>query len=101
MPHQYGLKDVACPQVKDDEETRRYEDWFANKCRVGHPSESTTYDVYLFRRALASQVYGIAVTDSSVAISMVVLLIAIALLACILPVRRASSIDPTRALAER
>jgi predicted permease len=57
--------------------------------------------VYLLRRALASQVYGIAVTDPSVAISMVVVLIAIALLACILPARRATSIDPTMALAER
>jgi ABC-type antimicrobial peptide transport system permease subunit len=57
--------------------------------------------VYLLRRALASQVHGIAGTDPSVAIAMVVVLIASAVLACILPARRATSIDPTLALAER
>lgn len=56
--------------------------------------------VYLLRRALESQVYGIAVTDPAVALSMVVVLVAVALLACLLPARRATSINPTMALAE-
>ena len=56
--------------------------------------------VYLLRRVLESQVYGIAVTDPVVAACVVLLLATVALLACALPARRATSTNPTIALAE-
>jgi predicted permease len=55
---------------------------------------------FLLRRSLESQLFGVRATDPVVVAGAASLLAAIALLACALPARRATRIDPIAALAE-
>jgi hypothetical protein len=54
----------------------------------------------LLRRALESQLFGVGMLDPEVIASVAALLLAIALLACLVPARRASRTDPVRALSD-
>ncbi len=56
--------------------------------------------IAVFRRLLQSQLFGIAATDPVVLIVVTAALAAVAVLACVVPARRASRIDPVAALAE-
>jgi putative ABC transport system permease protein len=49
-------------------------------------------------RVLASQLFGVSATDVMTFASVSVLLVAVALLACYLPARRAARVDPITAL---
>ena len=57
-----------------------------------------TAGAYLLRDVPASQLYGIELMDPSVLLAGILLLSAVALLACILPARRATRVDPVSAL---
>ncbi len=52
------------------------------------------------RRSLQSQLFGISATDPAVVAAVALLLALVAVLACVLPARRATRIDPIVALAE-
>jgi len=52
------------------------------------------------RRSLESQLFGVSATDPIVLATVTVVLAAVAVLACALPARRATRIDPIIALAE-
>jgi ABC-type antimicrobial peptide transport system permease subunit len=49
-------------------------------------------------RLIASVLYGISPRDPAVFVSMAVLLLTVALIACWIPARRAARLDPTAAL---
>jgi ABC-type lipoprotein release transport system permease subunit len=55
---------------------------------------------FLAAQVLASQVYGIGPRDPLTFAAVSVLLVAISLLACIVPARRASRVDPSDALRQ-
>jgi predicted permease len=55
---------------------------------------------YVLRSALASQLFGVSVMDPLVLASVTALLAVVAMLACALPARRATRIDPIVALSE-
>ena len=57
-----------------------------------------TVGVFVLRRAVASQLYGVEPTDLSVLAFGALLLSAVALLACVVPPRRATKVDPMVAL---
>src|SRR6185295_11979330 len=52
------------------------------------------------RRSLESQLFGVSATDPIVLATVTIVLAAVAILACALPARRATRIDPIIALAE-
>src|SRR5262249_28075033 len=52
------------------------------------------------RKSLESQLYGVSATDPVVLLAVTLVLAAVAILACALPARRATRIDPIIALAE-
>jgi putative ABC transport system permease protein len=52
------------------------------------------------RRSLESQLFGVSATDPLVLATVTIVLAAVAVLACALPARRATRIDPIIALAE-
>ena len=54
----------------------------------------------LLRRPLESQLYGVSALDPLVVALVAAVLLVVALLACIIPARRAAHTDPTVALAE-
>jgi len=54
----------------------------------------------LLRRTLESQLFGVTATDPAVLIVVSALLAAVALIACVMPARRATRIDPLKALTE-
>ena len=56
--------------------------------------------VFAMRRALQAELYGVDAFDPSVLTAVAVLLAVVALIACVLPARRASRIDPVVALAD-
>jgi len=56
--------------------------------------------VIAVRRGLESQLFGVSATDLPVLIGVAALLTVVALVACLLPARRATRIDPALALAE-
>jgi len=51
-------------------------------------------------RLIASQLFGVSATDPLTLASIIVLLLATALLACWLPARRAARVDPMEALRQ-
>ncbi len=53
-----------------------------------------------FGRALSSLVFGVSPTDPATFASVAALLATVALLACALPARRATRVEPTEALQE-
>jgi putative ABC transport system permease protein len=53
------------------------------------------------RRVIASQLYGVGALDAGVMITVSVMLILTALLACLAPARRAAKVNPVVALAQR
>ena len=53
---------------------------------------------YFLTRLIASEVWGVSVTDPTTFVSVAFLALLIGLLACLLPARRASRIDPMVAL---
>ena len=53
---------------------------------------------YFLTRLIASEVWGVSVTDPATFVSVAFLALLVGLLACLLPARRASRIDPTVAL---
>ena len=55
---------------------------------------------FLLRRTLESQLFGVTATDPAVLIVVSALLAAVALIACAVPARRATRIDPLIALTE-
>jgi len=55
---------------------------------------------FFLRRALETQLYGVSAMDATVVALVGGLLLVVALLACIIPARRAARTDPTAALAE-
>jgi len=55
---------------------------------------------FLLRRTLESQLFGVTATDPAVLIVVSALLAAVALIACVMPARRATRIDPLKALTE-
>ena len=55
---------------------------------------------FLLRRTLESQLFGVTATDPAVLIVVSALLAAVALIACAMPARRATRIDPLKALTE-
>ena len=55
---------------------------------------------YAATRAITSVLYGVSATDPLTFVSVSVLLIFVALLACYLPARRASAVDPVKAIRE-
>jgi len=59
-----------------------------------------TAGVVALRRGLESQLFGVSATDLPVLLGVAALLAVVALLACALPARRATRIDPALALAE-
>ncbi len=52
------------------------------------------------RRSLESQLFGVSATDPRVLVAVTAILAAVAVVACALPARRATRIDPIIALAE-
>jgi predicted permease len=56
--------------------------------------------VFLLRRAIESQLYGIGAMDPFVLVAVGGLLLAVALVACVIPARRAAKTDPVVALNE-
>jgi len=59
-----------------------------------------TAGIVALRSGLESQLFGVSATDPPVLIGVAALLAVVALLACVLPARRATRIDPALALAE-
>jgi putative ABC transport system permease protein len=55
----------------------------------------------LLRQAIASQLYGVGALDPGVLVSVSGVLVLAALLACLVPARRASRVDPVVALAQQ
>jgi ABC-type antimicrobial peptide transport system permease subunit len=55
---------------------------------------------FLLRRTLESQLFGVTATDPAVLIVVSAVLAAVALIACAVPARRATRIDPLIALTE-
>jgi len=55
---------------------------------------------FLVRKSLESQLFGVTATDPAVLIVVSALLAAVALIACVMPARRATRIDPLKALTE-
>ena len=55
---------------------------------------------FLLRRSLESQLFGVQAGDPAVLGAVIVVLAAVALLACALPARRATRVDPVVALSE-
>ena len=55
---------------------------------------------FLLRRTLESQLFGVTAADPAVLIVVSALLAAVALIACAMPARRATRIDPLKALTE-
>jgi ABC-type antimicrobial peptide transport system permease subunit len=55
---------------------------------------------FVLRKSLESQLFGVAATDPAVLAAVTALLAAVAIVACALPARRATRIDPIVALAE-
>jgi ABC-type antimicrobial peptide transport system permease subunit len=53
------------------------------------------------REVIASQLYGVSVLDPVVLVSVCAVLVIAALLACVVPARRASRVDPVVALAQQ
>ena len=59
---------------------------------------SQYFDQKTWQRKMASQLYDVNAADPAILISITVVLIAIALVACWLPARRAARVDPLTAL---
>ena len=55
---------------------------------------------FALRKSLESQLFGVSATDPLVLVAVTGLLAAVAVVACALPARRATRIDPIVALAE-
>ena len=55
---------------------------------------------FAMRRSLEAQLFGVSATDPVVVVAVSAVLAAVAILACALPARRATRIDPIVALAE-
>jgi putative ABC transport system permease protein len=53
---------------------------------------------YFLTRVLSTQVWGISVTDPSTFVAAALLVLMVGLLACLVPARRASRVDPIIAL---
>ena len=53
---------------------------------------------YAVRQVLATQVFGISTADPAIYAAVVVLMVAVSLLACYIPARRAARVDPLTAL---
>jgi ABC-type antimicrobial peptide transport system permease subunit len=55
---------------------------------------------FFLRRAIESVLYGVGAMDAAVVATVAALLIVVAVVACVIPARRAARTDPTIALAE-